>query len=88
MPSYLSFRGKAQDAAAKSNVRSAIPAAESFYQNSTTGDYTGMSISSTTAPLGLSQLTPGIDAAHLTVTVSTDKKSYCLSDAERLAVNR
>ena len=32
VPSYLSFRGNAQDAAAKSNVRSAIPAAESFYQ--------------------------------------------------------
>ena len=33
VPSYLSFRGSAQDAAAKSNVRSAIPAAEGFYQN-------------------------------------------------------
>ncbi|HEY2543757.1 MAG TPA: prepilin-type N-terminal cleavage/methylation domain-containing protein, partial [Gaiellaceae bacterium] len=28
VPSYLSFRGNAQDAAAQSNVRSAIPAAE------------------------------------------------------------
>src|SRR5438477_5349200 len=27
VPAYLSFRGNAQDAAAKSNVRSAIPAA-------------------------------------------------------------
>src|SRR5512146_2604618 len=36
VPSYLSFRGNAQDAAAKSNVRSAIPAAEGFYQDSTT----------------------------------------------------
>ena len=34
VPSYLSFRGSAQDAAAKSNVRSAIPAAEGYYQNS------------------------------------------------------
>ena len=33
VPSYLSFRGSAQQAAAKSNVRSAIPAAEGFYQN-------------------------------------------------------
>ena len=33
VPSYLSFRGSAQDAAAKSNVRSAIPAAEGYYQN-------------------------------------------------------
>ena len=35
VPSYLSFRGSAQHAAAKSNVRSAIPAAESYYQNNT-----------------------------------------------------
>src|SRR6202035_5584138 len=33
VPSYLSFRGKAADAAAKANVRSAIPAAESFYND-------------------------------------------------------
>src|SRR5438067_6132405 len=33
VPAYLSFRGNAQDAAAKSNVRSAIPAAEAWYQD-------------------------------------------------------
>ena len=32
VPSYLSFRGNAQDAAAQANVRSAIPAAEEYYQ--------------------------------------------------------
>ena len=32
VPSYLSFRGKAANAAAQANVRSAIPAAESYYQ--------------------------------------------------------
>src|SRR5579864_9832096 len=44
VPSYLSFRGSAQDAAAKSNVRSAIPAAESYYQNNATNPstYTGI----------------------------------------------
>ena len=36
VPSYLSFRGKAANAAAEANVRSAIPAAESYY-NDTTG---------------------------------------------------
>jgi len=35
VPAYLSFRGSAQKAAAESNVRSAIPAAESWYQDST-----------------------------------------------------
>ena len=42
VPSYLSFRGNAQDAAAKSNVRSAIPAAESFYQTVEPNSYTGL----------------------------------------------
>src|SRR5487761_1591256 len=37
VPSYLSFRGNAQDAAAMSNVRSAIPAAEAWYQDSAPG---------------------------------------------------
>ena len=32
VPAYLSFAGKAKDAAAKANVRSAIPAAETYYQ--------------------------------------------------------
>src|ERR1700704_4985760 len=41
VPSYLSFRGKAADAAAKANVRSAIPAAESYYQNNSS-TYTGL----------------------------------------------
>jgi type IV pilus assembly protein PilA len=35
VPSYLSFRGKAANAAAEANVRSAIPAAESYYNDST-----------------------------------------------------
>ena len=35
VPSYLSFRGKAETAAAQANVRSAIPAAESYYNDNT-----------------------------------------------------
>jgi type IV pilus assembly protein PilA len=38
VPSYLSFRGKAEVAAAEANVRSAIPAAESFYNDPATGN--------------------------------------------------
>ena len=41
VPSYLSFRGQAQSTADEANVRSAIPAAESFYQLGST--YTGLS---------------------------------------------
>src|SRR5258708_6117623 len=42
VPAYLSFRGTAQDAAAKANVRSAIPAAEGFYQSLNPQTYTGL----------------------------------------------
>src|SRR5437879_10032869 len=35
VPAYLSFAGKAKVAAAQANVRSAIPAAEAYYQDST-----------------------------------------------------
>ncbi len=34
VPAYLSFAGKAKVAAGQSNVRSAIPAAEEYYQDS------------------------------------------------------
>jgi type IV pilus assembly protein PilA len=48
VPSYLSFRGKAAIAAAQANVRSAIPAAESYY-NDTTGCAGGPPLVSATA---------------------------------------
>src|SRR5438067_12437852 len=41
VPAYLSFKSSAQDAASKSNVRSAIPAAEQMNVNS--GNYSGIS---------------------------------------------
>jgi type IV pilus assembly protein PilA len=41
VPSYLSFRTKAETAAAEANVRTAIPAAESYYQ-SHGNSYAGM----------------------------------------------
>ncbi|HWB21722.1 MAG TPA: prepilin-type N-terminal cleavage/methylation domain-containing protein [Gaiellaceae bacterium] len=47
VPSYLSFRGKAESASASANVRSAIPAAESYYQDNT-GSATDIDGSATT----------------------------------------
>lgn len=69
VPSYLSFRGNAEGAAAESNVRSAIPAAEGFYQNNST--YTGMD-----AAGALQGIAPGVQVTD--VTVSLDGKAYCL----------
>ena len=74
VPSYLSFRGSAQDAASKSNVRSAIPAAESFYQNNNS-TYTGVTGASlrTAAPGVSPNVKAGANAAG---------DGYCVQDTE------
>ena len=68
VPSYLSFRGNAQQAAAQSNVRSAIPAAEGFYQIGST--YTAMDANA------LKAQAPGVNVTD--VVVSADGNAYCL----------
>lgn len=73
VPAYLSFKGSAQTAAAKSNVRSAIPAAEQL--NVTNGTYAG--ISSAT----LKAAAPGIGANVKAVAVNTNA-GYCIQDSE------
>jgi type IV pilus assembly protein PilA len=73
VPSYLSFRGNAQGAAAESNVRSAIPAAEGFYQVGST--YTGMTLAT------LQTQAPGV-APNVIPKVINSGKGYCLSDTE------
>ena len=75
VPAYLSFTGSAKDAAAKANVRSAIPAAESYYQNN--GDsYTGL----TSGPTGtLEGQAPGV-SNDVKVAVLNSGSGYCLED--------
>ncbi len=86
VPSYLSFRGNAQDAAAKSNVRSAIPAAESYYQNND-GTATDADSLATTSQYGglnnamLAAQAPGI-SPKVTVTVAGNSAAYCIDDTE------
>ena len=75
VPSYLSFRGNAQDAAAKSNVRSAIPAAESFYQGPGSSSYTGLTAAA------LATQAPGI-SPKVGVSVLASGAAYCLWDDE------
>ena len=76
VPAYLSFRGNAQDAAAKSNVRSAIPAAEGYYQNQTpTNTYTGMTSAALVA------VAPGVDS-QVKVAVLNGGTGYCLQDTK------
>jgi prepilin-type N-terminal cleavage/methylation domain-containing protein len=77
VPSYLSFRGNAQDAAAKSNVRSAIPAAEAWYQDPAGGNssYAGLSTAN------LAKEAPGV-SPKVGVKVLAAGAGYCLWDDE------
>jgi type IV pilus assembly protein PilA len=68
IPSYLSFKDRANDAAAKANVRAAIPAVEAYNSDSTQG-YTGMTVSSLLS----------YDAGVTGVTVGTATSlTYCI----------
>jgi type IV pilus assembly protein PilA len=73
VPAYLSVTASAHSAAAESNVRSAIPAAEQM--SIVNGDYTG--ISGATLRSG----TPGIGAAVKAVAVHSNL-GYCIQDTE------
>jgi type IV pilus assembly protein PilA len=75
VPAYLSFRGTAQDAAAKANVRSAIPAAEGYYQAQNPTTYTG--IDQTT----LQGQAPGVGKNVLAGSLNGGK-GYCIQDTE------
>ena len=74
VPSYLSFRGSAQDAASKSNVRSAIPAAESYYQNNNSS-YSGMT--GTTLRTNAPGVAPTVQAG-----ANAAGTGYCIQDTE------
>ena len=79
VPSYLSFRSKAEESAAKANVRSAIPAAESWYQdenlNAAPGSYNLIS------GANLRKEAPGVSPNVKAVALNSDK-GYCVEDTE------
>lgn len=78
VPSYLAFRGNAQKAAAQANVRSAIPAAESYYQTGST--YTGLKNTQ------LAAQAPGI-ASTVLAAANAAGTGYCLADSEDAGAN-
>ena len=73
VPAYVSVMGAARASAAKSNVRSAIPAAEQM--NILNGDYTGIS------GAALRNAVPGIGNAVKAVPVHSNL-GYCIQDTE------
>jgi type IV pilus assembly protein PilA len=76
VPSYLGFRGRAQDSAAKANIRAAVPSAEAFYSENNT--YTGMNVAGLKATYDSGLKTSGPHAVSLAGAVPDDD-SYCLT---------
>lgn len=70
VPSYLGFRDRAANNAAKANLRAALPAAEAYYADN--GTYVGMD---GTALLAIdSSVSPTLDV------VETTARSYCITE--------
>ena len=72
VPSYLGFKDRAERRAAASNVRSAIPAAEAYYQDQAPASYTGLSIAALQA----------IDQAVKLTNVTSTATTYCLTNTQ------
>ena len=75
IPSYLSFKDRANDAAAKANVRAAVPAVEAYNSDNTgtgaSAGYAGMTLSS------LISYDAGLNVNGLSV-VSASSSTYCI----------
>jgi type IV pilus assembly protein PilA len=72
VPSYLGFKDRANDSAAKSDVRAAIPSIEA-YAGDNNDSYTGA-----TATILKTKYDTGL-ASSVVVTPSSDGKSYCVA---------
>ena len=76
IPSYLKFRDRANESAAKANVRAAIPAIEAFYADNNT--YAGMSLVSlqATYDAGIKNIAFGSTLNTTTYCVQSDKAPF------------
>jgi type IV pilus assembly protein PilA len=70
IPSYLSFRDRANNSAAKANVRAAIPAVEAYNADNSKG-YSGMTLAKLTA------YDQGVK--NVTIIGTPNTTSYCIS---------
>ncbi len=79
IPSYLGFQKKAQQTAAMSDVRSAIPDAEAYYSDN--NSYASMSASGlqTTYDSGLVISSSGSTGIGSAIGGSTNAQAYCIS---------
>ena len=67
IPSYLSFRDRANKSAAQANVRAAVPAVEAYYADNST--YVGLSLTLVQA---------SYDAGIKNVTITGSTTGYCI----------
>ena len=75
VPSYLGFKQRAENRAAGSNVRAALPAVEAFYADNNT--YTGMSIAA------LKSIDQAVNLSAAPTILGTGGSGYCIqSDAD------
>ena len=74
VPSYLGFKTRANDAAAKANLRAAIPSAEAFFADNST--YVGMD------PADLLAIDSGLSPTLLVPAASATATSYCLQETQ------
>jgi type IV pilus assembly protein PilA len=92
VPSYLGFRDRANNSAAQSNVRAAVPAVEAYFSDNNgtgtdadgdaaTSGYQGMVVGE------LDDIDATISANSLTVN-SAGATTYCISDTEGNATAR
>jgi type IV pilus assembly protein PilA len=72
IPSYLSFRGRAEDSAAKANLRSLIPSVESYYADN--GTYASMTIAGLKTSYDQS-----LDTSVYSVVGTPTSSTYCVS---------
>ena len=70
IPSYLSFRDRANNSAARANVRAAIPAVEAYNADNSKG-YSGMTLAKLTA------YDQGVK--NVTIVGTPNTTSYCLT---------
>jgi type IV pilus assembly protein PilA len=83
IPSYLSFTGRAKSAAAKSNVRAAIPSAEAYYADWGNYSFNKNNDGTTQSSPGKPALLTYDQGLAANLTVGTPAAgTYCLSDTE------
>ena len=70
VPSYLGFKDRANKTAASANVRSAVPAVETYFSDN--NGYTGMTATNLAA----------IDAGVKITVVSASANTYCISNTQ------